>query len=114
MNDEADELALCRVTQMGLLRLLTNAAITKDDVLTRRQAWEILEQLMEDTRVRMLREPAGLEQIWKAFSRREDRSHLLWTDDYLAAFAQAGNDELVTFDRAFSRRYPSVKVVLLV
>ena len=43
-------------------------------------------------------EPDGLVPIWVAFSKRDDRSHLLWTDDYLAAFAQAANAELVTLD----------------
>jgi uncharacterized protein len=45
--------------------------------------------------------------------KREDKSHLLWTDDYLAAFAQAADAELITFDRALSRRYGSVRVTCL-
>jgi len=36
----------------------------------------------------------------------------LWTDDYLAAFAQASG-ELVTFDRALSKRYTSVHIICL-
>ena len=113
MDGEDDDLAFCRVTQMSFLRLLTNASITQADALTRRQAWEVLEKLMADSRVRLLVEPAGLDLIWKAFSRRDDRSHLLWTDDYLAAFAQAADAEFVTFDRRFHKRYTSVSTVLL-
>jgi len=37
----------------------------------------------------------------------------LWTDDYLAAFAQAGNLDVATLDRGFLKRYPSVHVVSL-
>lgn len=46
-------------------------------------------------------------------SKRDDHSHKLWTDDYLAAFAQAAHADLVTFDRGMHGRYPSVKVVTL-
>jgi hypothetical protein len=38
---------------------------------------------------------------------------LLWTDDYLAAFAQAAPAKLVTLDRKIRTRYPSVDVIAL-
>ena len=50
------------------------------------------------------------ELIWVSFSKRDDRSHLLWTDDYLAAFAHAANAEFVTLDGGFRTRYPAVRV----
>ena len=53
-DDEEDEIAFCRVTQMALLRLMTNPAVTQDDALTRRQAWNLSEQLSTDPRVRFL------------------------------------------------------------
>lgn len=112
-DKEEDSLALCRVTQMALLRLISNPAVTGKDVLSRRAAWETVERLMADPRVRLLEEPDGLETLWKAFSRRDDASHLLWTDDYLAAFAGASGLELVTLDGGFLLRYPSVHVTCL-
>ncbi len=112
-DSQDSELAFCRVTQMALLRLTTNPAITQDDALTRRQAWNLNERLLSDPRVRFLTEPQGLVPLWAAFSKRDDRSHLLWTDDYLAAFAQSASVELVTFDRGFHKRYSSVKVLTL-
>jgi len=45
--------------------------------------------LQDDPRVRFLPEPRGLAPLWITLSKRNDKSHLLWTDDYLAAFAQA-------------------------
>jgi toxin-antitoxin system PIN domain toxin len=110
MDAEDDDLVFCRVTEMALLRLMTNPSVTGDDALTRREAWDLLERLQEDPRVRFLQEPSGLAPLWMAFSKRDDRSHLLWTDDYLAAFAQAASLELVTLDRGVHARYPSVKV----
>ena len=113
MDAQEDEMAFCRVTEMALLRLLTNPVVTADDVLTRRQAWDVPLALQADPRVRLLPEPRGLAPLWIAFSKRDDRSHLLWTDDYLAAFAQAAPAELVTLDAGLRARYPSVDVVVL-
>ena len=113
VDDQDEEMAFCRVTEMGLLRLTTNPSVTGHDALTRRQAWDVLLKLQSDPRVRFLSEPAGLAPLWMAFSKRDDRSHLLWTDDYLAAFAQAARLELVTFDKVLRARHPSVDVVTL-
>ncbi|HEV2451782.1 MAG TPA: hypothetical protein VGS62_07630 [Streptosporangiaceae bacterium] len=44
---------------------------------------------------------------------RADKSHKLWTDDYLAAFAQASDATLITLDRKVPARYPSVRVELV-
>lgn len=113
LDEQADELAFCRVTQIALLRLMTNPAVTGTDALSRRAAWERIEQLMTDSRVRFLTEPDGLVPLWVAFSKRDDNHHLLWTDDYLAAFAQAANAELITIDEPLRTRYPSVRVIVL-
>ena len=113
LDAEDDDLAFCRVTEMALLRLVTNAAVTRGDVRTRRQAWDLLTQIQTDPRVRLLAEPPGLAPLWIAFSKRDDNSHLLWTDDYLAAFAQAADADLVTLDRALDARYPSARVITL-
>jgi predicted nucleic acid-binding protein len=85
---------------------VTNPAVTGSDTRTRRQAWDLVEQL-EAIR------GEGLAPLWMAYSKRDDTSHLLWTDDYLAAFAQAAFAELVTLDRGLQTRYPSVHVLVL-
>lgn len=113
LDEEDGDIAFCRVTQMAFLRLLTNAAITGPDVLTRRDAWNVFERLLADPRIRLVSEPQGLESLWAAFSKRHDKSHLLWTDDYIAAFAQAADADLVTLDRAFARRYATVRILCL-
>lgn len=110
LDHEEDDLALCRVTELALLRLVTNPAVVDRDALTRRKAWGLVERLMTDPRVAFVTEPDGLVPIWVSFSKRDDRSHLLWTDEYLAAFAHAAHAELVTLDRRFRTRYPAVHV----
>ena len=106
-------MVFCRVTELAFLRLVTNRAVTGDDALTRRQAWDLLIALQADPRIKFVPEPRGLAPLWIAFSKRDDRSHLLWTDDYLAAFAQAMGAELVTLDGGLRSRYPSVDVAVL-
>ena len=113
LNGVDDDVAFCRVTELAFLRLTTNRAVVGTDVLTRRQAWDALLALQADPRIRYVPEPRGLAPLWIAFSKRDDHSHLLWTDDYLAAFAQAAGAQLVTFDRGVHARYPSVAVHLL-
>ena len=113
IDEQQDELAFCRVTQMALLRLLTNPAVTDRDAMSRREAWGVFEKLMADPRIHFAAEPTALETLWIAFSKRNDKSHLLWTDDYVAAFAQTAGAELSTFDRALAKRYASVRVTCL-
>lgn len=103
-------LAMCRVTQMAVLRLLTNPAAMSQRAQTRRQAWALLDRQRLATGVVWLNEPDRLDEAWRTFSARDDHHHKLWTDDYLAAFAQAAGARLVTLDRALARRYPSVDV----
>ncbi len=112
-GQQEDDLALCRVTQMSLLRLLSNPAVLGQDVVSRGGAWRVIDQFRADDRVLWAEEPAHLEAAWRAISARDESSHKLWTDDYLAAFAQAANATLATLDRKLQDRYPSVQVETL-
>jgi len=110
INRQTDDLLFCRVTQMGLLRLLSNQAIMGEDAIDRSDAWRVFDQLWADERVLWADEPDELDAVWRAISARDDKSHKLWTDDYLAAFAQTSGAMLATLDRKLSARYPSVAV----
>ena len=113
IDDVDDELAFCRVTEMGALRHLSHPAVVGNSATTRSGAWDVVLALQADPRVRFLQEPPGLKPLWITYSKRDDRSHHLWTDDYLAAFAQAGDLELVTLDRKMPQRYPAVRVEVI-
>ncbi len=108
-----DGLTMCRVTQMSLLRLLTNRAVLGEDVLTRVEAWAVLDRLGADAQVVFVPEPEGLEPLWRSFSARAELSHKLWTDEYLAAFALAGAMPFATLDRQVAARYPAVQVITI-
>lgn len=113
-EQQSQSLVLCRVTQMSLLRLLSNSAVMGSDVVARSAAWNVVDEFRADSRVVWADEPLHLEPVWRALSARDDSSHKLWTDDYLAAFAQAGDLVLATLDGGLAKRYPSVRVETLV
>ncbi len=110
---EEDTIAFCRITQMGYLRLISNRSVMRGEVRTRQEAWNSYEQLVRDERVLYLSEPDGMDVLWQMFSKKADHSHLLWTDDYLAAFALQNEARLITLDRAMKDRYPSVEVLIV-
>ncbi len=95
--------AFCRVTQLGLLRLLTNQTVMGDQVLTPAEAWRKYQELIQLSEVRFLNETAHLEEQLGLFCDQGRTSPNLWTDAYLAAFAQCHGLRLVTFDQGFSR-----------
>ena len=95
--------AFCRVTQLALLRHLTNAKIMGRFVQSQQDAWRNYDWLANDPRVVWLNEPAGLEAAFRGFAQSSSPAHERWTDAYLAAFALACAAQLVTFDRGFSR-----------
>ncbi len=111
-SSSEDVIAFCRVTQLGLLRLLTNSHVLAGDALTVSRAWRTVDAFLEDKRFRMVPEPAGVEEQWRALSKGPSAGPNFWTDAYLAAFAVAAGHTLVTFDKAF-RRYKGAEVLLL-
>jgi uncharacterized protein len=95
-------LFFCRVTQKGLLRLLTNSRIMGENTLGAAGAWRYYDALCEDGRVRFAAEPPRLESLWRESTLLRDADGpSIWTDSYLSAFAVAAGFTIVTFDRAF-------------
>ena len=94
--------ALCRLTQAGMLRTLTSVAIFNAEALTMRQAWDVYDQLAASLQMGpWLDEPQTLEDRWRQLTSRPSPSSKLWSDAILAAFAIESNATLVTFDRGF-------------
>ncbi len=107
-----DTVHFCRLTQLGLLRLLTNGAVMGSSVRDPLQAWSDYEALLDQAPVHFADEPQGLEQILRTATEASLGSPGLWTDAYLAAFAIAENMVLTTFDRGF-RRFAGLRLQLL-
>ena len=95
--------AFCRVTQLALLRHLTNTKIMGAFVKSQQAAWTTYELLADDARVIFLPEPAALETTFRGLSQAASPSLDQWTDAFLAAFAIQSAAQLVTFDQGFKR-----------
>jgi predicted nucleic acid-binding protein len=87
---------------MGMLRLLTNARVMGDEVLTHAKAWQVYERMRQDERIGFASEPFELDEAWKSISRTQKSAPSSWTDSYLVAFARALDLQIVSFDRALA------------
>ena len=98
----AGDAVVCRVAQMGLLRLLNNPAVMREEALDASACWDIWLRMAEDDRIHFaVGEPPDLDTCLEYFVRGRAFAPRLWTDAYLAAFAFAVGWTLVTFDRGF-------------
>ena len=109
-QDEPGAVAVCRVSQMGALRILTHPAAMKDEVKSASEFWDGWDRMIEDDRFALIGEPAGLETAWRALTAALSRGKTAETDCYLAAFAIAGKHSLVSFDRGL-RRFTGLALV---
>ena len=105
-------LVFCRVTALGLLRLLTNPKAMLDAPLTISQAWETYSELRLKEGVELWPESETCEPLLTTWALREQFSRHLWTDAYLAAFSMAGDLRFVSFDRDF-KRFPGLNLLHL-
>jgi predicted nucleic acid-binding protein len=90
------------VTQLGLLRLLTNQSAMGADVLTQSKAWAVYDAFLQTDRARLIEEPRGLDPLFRQHTSRNEVSTKQWADGYLSAFAIAAGMPLVTFDQAMA------------
>ena len=98
-----EDLVLCRVTQLALLRHITNPTIMGNDTLTNSDAADLIQCLNSRAGVVFTQDPPGMDSYFPSLGESESPSRNRWTDAYLAAFAIAGNHQLISFDRIFTR-----------
>jgi uncharacterized protein len=94
----------CRHTQLGLFRLLSTEAVMKQDATSQARCWEIYDLWVNAGLAIVAQDPAGLEVVMRKQTIHGLASPKVWADAYLAAFAEAGNLTLVTFDRALAAK----------
>jgi uncharacterized protein len=102
------EAAICRIAQAGLLRLLNNPSVMREDALDTDSCWQLWRRMLQDERLYFTpTEPPGLDAAFERFTTGRKFTPRLWTDAYLAAYAQASGLTLVTFDQGF-RQFPDL------
>jgi uncharacterized protein len=99
-RQEDDNFFFCRLTQLGLLRLLATSAIMGKDLRTIGEAWKVYDRWLADSRVGIRLEPFDLDVRFRAATRPVSRlsSPKALGDCYLLATCQAMDLTLVTFD----------------
>jgi toxin-antitoxin system PIN domain toxin len=104
---EEGEIAFCRITEIGSLRLLTNRHVMGVDTVTSKGAWQVYDALRRDQRVIFLDETTEFAALWRQRSEVAIGGPNMWTDAYLLAFAAVYKAKIVTFDRALGARAES-------
>ena len=102
----------CRYTQRGFLRLANNPRAFPANAVWQPEAWRLYDVMMSDPLISFVQEPANVESFWRRHTQAQRFSHNMWNDAYLAAFAEAANLELVTFDQGF-RQFNLPKCTIL-
>ncbi|MFM2073751.1 MAG: hypothetical protein RJB34_56 [Pseudomonadota bacterium] len=103
--ETATPLWFCRITMMGLVRVLSQPRAMGANALNLTQAMALYRQWLETPAVGLLLEPPGLDHAIEQLllSRGEPHPARVWTDLGLAATAQSAGLRMVTFDRDFER-----------
>jgi uncharacterized protein len=104
--------AFCRITQMSLLRLLTNPHVMGGSPRTIAGAWAIFDDLRQDRRIVFAPDYEHVNTIWRDSMTQPGVGPSSWTDAYLAALAPVHSCSLVTFDTAF-KRWADLSLILL-
>lgn len=102
-EEAGDQLAFCRVTALGFLRLSTNATVMGGQPLTVSQAWQAYDAFRQLPEILLADEPEDCESWLASWALGDRPSSRQWTDAYLASFARAGGFRFVTFDEGFAR-----------
>jgi len=98
----AERIWFCRVTMLGMVRLLAQPKLMGTASLTLRDAFDLYRRFAALPEVDLCVEPGGCEAHLTNLLNAATPARL-WTDAYLAAFASAGGLRLVTFDKDFAR-----------
>ena len=106
-SESAAQLAFCRVTMLGLLRLATNAKVMKNHPFDPVEAWKIYRDFVALPEVLFITEPTDIEFQFAAYSEAAAFPANRWTDAYLSAFAHTTGCRIVSFDADF-RRFPDL------
>jgi len=96
-----DRVAFCRITELGLLRLLTNSHVMGKEVRNALGAWKVYDVIRSDVRILFLPERFGFSKLWSSARDQITGGSNTITDSYLAVFAKHVDATVVTFDRGF-------------
>jgi len=100
--EAAGEIAFCRVTMFGLLRLLTHSRVMHGAPFTPAEAWDAYHAFAALPEICFVEDSLSAEKRFELLSRiPEFRAHR-WTDAWIAALASSAGARVVSFDSDFT------------
>jgi toxin-antitoxin system PIN domain toxin len=105
------EIAYCRVTALGFLRLSTHPKVLSRP-LTPVEAWAIYQRYRSEADVAFVQDSREVDAEFMTLSCATDFPHHLWTDGYLAALARSRDCRIISFDSDF-KRFPRLDFLQL-
>lgn len=101
---QPEQAVLCRVVQLSVVRLLSDARIMgPNSKPSPQKAWSLVCAICEDERVVFAPEPENWQGEFPRFLTDPRPAPKLIADAYLAAFAMAGGYRLASFDSGFKQ-----------
>jgi len=100
-QESVSNIAFCRITMLGLLRLATNRKVMHGQPFTPEEIWQAYRAYRALPEITFVQESWDVEKQMAKWSDIPDFSVTRWTDCYLAAAALTGGYRLVSFDRDF-------------
>ena len=97
------EIALCRIVQLSLIRLLGNRTIMGSRSRSASDALRLIEELLRDQRVEFVGEPPQIDSVFPVMLRYSVPTGKLVANAWLAAFAVASQFRLVSLDSGFQQ-----------
>jgi uncharacterized protein len=93
----------CRVTMLGLIRLLAQPKVMGQGVLTLAQANAVYQNFLAIPGVGLLADTESTDEFLRRFLNISNLPNRFCTDAYLAALSESSGARLVTFDEDFTR-----------
>ena len=98
----APKVWFCRVTMLGMVRLLAQPKVMGRAAMGLKEAFDAYRRFAALPEVGLQAEPGECDAMLRRLL-KPDTAARLWTDTYLAAFAVCAGLRLVTFDKDFAR-----------
>jgi uncharacterized protein len=111
-SGSSPQIAFCRITMLGLLRLSTHKIVMGGSPYTGAQAWQAYQAVIDLPEVCSLPEPPGIDAALRSLTLASKSKTPDWTDAYLAAFATVSGLRMVSLDKGFAQ-YKGLSLLLL-
>lgn len=101
-DESSPEIAFCRVTMLGLLRLLTHPTVMGGNPFSVAEAWSAYEAFAALPEICHIEESLAADAEFSRWTNSPGFPADRWTDAWIAAIAHSANARVVSFDADFA------------